>query len=572
MAEMYLVLIETSGNQGYIFSTNRLSENVGASELTYQAGTYWVVQAVAAQNKEVMPKDWRKPEQFRQFLRKQKPLSENSEQKAEVIVAASGKALILAKDKEIARKIISEVTRTALLKAPGLDIAGVYEDFEWNEEDPTSLSQAIKRVHKTFEKVRSRRPSPENRFLRLPIVASCAVSGLPASQIGKDPNNRPQLISQVSYVKRDFASKGVKRLQEIANPNPLAQDINKLEKVFDSEDMAWVAVVHADGNGLGQIFLNFQKHIDKGSTTRDYIHKFREFSLALDECTEAAFRTALKVLPNDKEFLPIVPLIVGGDDLTVVCHGEYALEFTRVFLQKFEQETAGKPAISEIAERAFATDHLSACAGIAIVKRHFPFSVAYKLAENLIKSAKEVKKKVIKKDSTNTPFPCSAIDFHILRDTSGADLSAIREKLEPEEYTKLYNRPYVVTEPDRDKIQEDQPPHEDIGMSWIKPRKWDELTSWVNVIQSSPEVLPSSQAHAIRTALYLGKAQSEAQCQLIQNRYPDFKKFLEEEHKALLFREEKAKDSQDRVKVYSVTPFLDALDTQDFLKKAEVAQ
>jgi hypothetical protein len=45
----YLALIETSSNQRYIFSTNKLCENVGASELTYQIGTKIVLEVVEAE-------------------------------------------------------------------------------------------------------------------------------------------------------------------------------------------------------------------------------------------------------------------------------------------------------------------------------------------------------------------------------------------------------------------------------------------------------------------------------------------------------------------------------------------
>jgi hypothetical protein len=578
MAEIYLVLIETSGNQNYIFSTNKLKENIGASEFTYRAGTYWVIEAVAAQNKEVLFKDWRNTQKFRKMLRENNPSLEQSNRKAEIIVAASGKSLILTRDENTARQIISFVTRKALIEAPGLDVSGVYEKIEnWDKEN--SLAEAIRNVHKKFEQARSRRPSPVNRFLRLPVITDCVMSELPASRLVSIGGEKSKPVSEVSFAKRNISPEAKERLTTL-DPRLASQIDQLLQEDSDSEKRSWLAIVHADGNGLGQIFLNFEKYIGKDKSNRNYIEKYREFSLALDECTEAAFKSALDVFPEETDeqrgkVAPIVPLIIGGDDLTVVCDGHYALEFTRDFLQKFENSTKCHPGITEIAQKTFAVSYLSACAGVAIVKRHFPFSVAYELAESLIKSAKDVKRKVTKRGSNGKePFPCSAIDFHILYDTTGAELQAIRQKLQPQngEYTRLYNRPYIVTivtVPDESLIEQQVPSSEDIGLDWIRPRRWETLQKWVDLVNDS-DLLPRSQAHTLRTALYLGVSAAEAQYQLIQNRYPKLRDFLQREHQSSLFHEQKMRDKDGAVEAYRVTPFLDALDAMEFLAPQQI--
>ncbi|MCC5900280.1 MAG: hypothetical protein JJU32_20510 [Phormidium sp. BM_Day4_Bin.17] len=560
-ASPYLVLLETSGNQNFIFSTNKLKENIGASELTYRAGTRWVLDAVANINDTPELRQWANSQDLRGILRNRdlNPPLEQGHKPLEIIIATSGKALILAQTEENAKDLIRQVTQRALQDAPGLNLSGVFVQVQdWDKDK--SLDDAIRQVHKTFEETQPYRPTPEARFLRLPIIADCAFSGLPASHLERTPDNDQVPISQVSASKREAAEAGIRRLHQIPSEKTTPKLIHKINEL--EGEVGWLAIVHADGNGLGQIFLNFANCLGTAQSNREYISAYREFSLELDECTEAAFEKAVQAAfdkdDDGSTAVPLVPLIVGGDDLTVVCDGEIALTFTQVFLTQFEAETEQKPVIAKIAEEQFGVGRLSACAGIAIIKPHFPFSVAYELAESLIKSAKSVKQTVTKPEPDSkpkTPFPCSAIDFHILYDSTQIDFDRIRRNLQPETTTYLYNRPYVVTE--LDKLESAQ------GYEWAKQHDWNRLCKRINLLKSDDEgdsaKLPSSQAHALRTALFLGRDAANAQYALIKQRYP-LTPFAEDDDKTSLFYQTKEEN-----KIRFHTTFLDALDAKDFL-------
>lgn len=571
---MHLILIETSGNQNYIFSSNKLRENIGASELTYRVGTQWALEAVAnIESKLQLWADTNK--KLRKNLLEKSEAIENSDYKIEVIVATSGKALLLVKDREIGREIIRTVTKRALKDAPGLDVCGVIKEFDFGKEN---LSDINREIRQEFETVRSKKPSPLTRFLRLPVVDECSSSGWGASSLEEVSKDKQAALSAVSVAKRDqeinqSAFERVNKILKSKIQEKLTYNFDELESKF--KEIEWLSVIHADGNGLGEIILKFDRQLEGKSTAarnRDYVDKLRKFSVALDVCTENAFIEAIKntfttrVVDERRPItlLPLVPLVLGGDDLTVVCDGKKALDFTKNFLLAFEEETTKdhlESIIPKVAEIALGVPRLSACAGVAIIKPHFPFYNAYNLAEELMKSAKTIKKK-LQRSVEKTPWPCSALDFHVLYDASASELDFIRENLQlnlpGKAETKLYGKPYVVTPKDlleaeasnfKD-LQLDKVPiawlllretdstnflagilflhwllsKGNASLEWVKLHYWQELINRVVALKAVDDEgkreLPRSQMSDLRSGLFLGKEEANARLKLIWNRYP----------------------------------------------------
>lgn len=138
-----------------------------------------------------------------------------------------------------------------------------------------------------------------------------------------------------------------------------------------------VAVIHADGNGIGQTVINLRQ---------DDLHgeKIARFASSLDEATKAAAMKAVAFLKDQvgkEEDLPARPIVLGGDDFTFIVRGEYAIDFLKVWLEAFEQETFKRPEIP---------GRLTACGGIVFVNSRFPFATAHEVAELCCKQAKSV--------------------------------------------------------------------------------------------------------------------------------------------------------------------------------------
>jgi len=543
----YLVLFETSGNQAYIYATNKLRENIGASELTYRAGTQWVLEAAGFKN---VPTD--DPAGFREWLTKQ-----SNTNLVEIILCTSGKSLLLVSDEIEAKKIVAEVTSRAICEAPGLSITGAI--VELKGRDKKSVAQAMKEAHERFNTNRDMMPTPAQRFAMLPFCEPCATTGLPAAMF---QNNEP--LSSVSLKKRGVREGWFKRIGNVfENRNSklcISSSSDQLENEFGG--LSWLGVVFADGNGLGQIMMNFENWLEDGD---DYLNTLRAFSVELDTAIEAAFYDACleleklgatQKMENGKKRLPLVPLLLGGDDLTVLVDGRFALPFTRAFLEAFEKHTEQQPTIKKIAQTALGAGRLSAGAGIAIVKAHFPFHSAHALAESLLKSAKLAKQKVRQKNKSQ-PYPCSALDFHILFDAAFASLDDIRKERRTttvdEVVCQLWGGPYVVTS----LINLASAAEE--GKEWADRHALGNLRSRAILLSARDDEgrfkLPNTHMHTLREALAQGKKVADARLAEMSWLYErGLKNILENStgEKDSLFRED------------NTTLFLDALTSAEF--------
>jgi hypothetical protein len=477
-----------------------MRENIGASEITYRSGTQWVLEAV--QELGGSKGLWNKtPKQLRQNLRNSKP-----EGGIEVIICTSGKALLKVENRELGKKIIQNVTQRALMEAPGLNISGAISEIL---ETP---GKAYKMVNQKFHRLQNDLPGPLLRSQSIPLHEPCAASGFPAGELTNVRPNVWEYLSPSIAAKRDLADHWFKRVNEILASNlnnveiALARNIEELENIFEgtSKSSNWIGLVFSDGNGLGQIFMNFEDHVKK--INEDYFQTLRKFSLALEDATEKAFCVACEKLnswTSHSELIPLVPLLIGGDDLTVIVSGKYALPFTETFLLEFEKISSEDEIIKKIAQTAFGENHLSASAGVAIMKSHFPFYSGYALAAELQSSAKMVKKILTKNDQ---PFPCSSLDFHVLYDNSFSDLERLRQKhmvigLESKQTMKLYAGPYVVSPMDSLKNAEK-------GVEWANSHHLEGLISRVKALNEKDSlgmrILPNGQMHRLRDSLPLG--------------------------------------------------------------------
>ena len=469
----YLVMLQTNSNQPFIFSSPRLREQIGASfEITLLS--HWVQEAAFELKLPSVTTD----EKGKKVLPSSFWVSDSS---GKVIVRFTEDDGV---PEALARTLIRKVTLQALTDAPGLDVTGVFIPTDQKRVVATDLD----RLDREFSAYSLNRRPAAARFPQFPYLIRGDESALPASaslhdlnliQDPLEPNNfdEKSSLSLPSRVKRAFAT--TSRRQQIEdvnrrlaiqgkklthdpelNPTKLAAAFQDGEESEVAKDMlSSVGVVHIDGNGVGAImrdlgsaFEEVKQHLDaledasyrrKTNPCKPNDGLFQwfvmEVNYRLDGVVNQAVADAwatIDKLAGDNRLTapPVVPVLVGGDDVTVYTDGRFAIPFAEAYIRHYEELTEKDELLKQLAVVAGAKKPapLTASAGVAIVGRNFPFHIAYDLAEELVSRGKKLGKKPGK-------VPCSTINFHVLRDATVLDPDDTLD-----EYKGRSQRPFLI--------------------------------------------------------------------------------------------------------------------------------
>ena len=523
MRQYWLVVVDTTQIQPYIFGSNRLQENIGASWLVKQATGPWALQLVSALKSNV--KDAQQ-NQLDDRLR-----IEDGNLEAEVIYAGGGNVLILFADESKARDFIRCLSRKALCEAPGLQLLFAKQSVDWDAR-PAQLFDCVMRAFKDLEAQKAQR-APSAPLLGLGVTAACRSTGLPASVMRGYADEAPQPISAEIKAKLDAAEKAHKELTDqfrgvIGGDYHFPKDFDDMGR--EEGEQSFIAVIHADGNGFGQAMIEIGRR--NKHDNRAYIEAVRRRSQAVGRASmqalgqtldllwrciirnsdekgqpclvrtatlddrgnkreEVVARITLKHDSSGRWFFPFRPLVYGGDDVTFVCDGRLGVSLAVEYLTQFEAH-----ATRELGEWS------SASAGVAIVKAHYPFARAYGLADDLCRSAKRFR---AQEQERTRQEQGSYLDWHFAVGGLVAELGDIRQREYQTKERNLCLRPLSLSL--------DLPPQVDV----FTARRWGVFEKVLSEFQGAEWATRRNKVKALRDALRQGEEAVKRFCLIYIN-------------------------------------------------------
>lgn len=255
-------------------------------------------------------------------------------------------------------------------------------------------------------------------FKKLNASANLAELQLPYSTIAVEPNKNTGMPA-VDF-ESDLASNTLKniigsetesvsqRIYKKFIPEKIAKNYSEYEITINNfirefnryqntgSDLAYI---HFDGNGIGQTLIKIR---DAQKNLEEYTETMINFSKALSESTQEAAQSAFyevyeTVKSKGRSSFIFRPLVLGGDDLTLMIEPEYAFDYCVKYAAKFQELTRDN-LVSSIKEEIInliepsIRGGLTASGGILFNKIKHPVSNTGTIVEGLANKAKDLTK------------------------------------------------------------------------------------------------------------------------------------------------------------------------------------
>ena len=415
----YAILFDTRSIQRYIFSGNRLITNIGASYIVERLFEDVLLGQVAVKSRygleSVDAASWKE--------RQGETAASSFSSDCYVAYIGGGNALLLFQEafKDVRQAIVTDFTKRLLVMYPGLRTGAAIGEIDL--ASPQSFQTGLSTMYKTLK---------DNQNTVFPIVnvpytgltIPCEVNGEAANFYDTKhliSREGPRFFSQEVRAKAEAAKKANEALhRQFADVVGAYQFPRELELLGQTEKENDIAIVHIDGNQMGKKFSACRTLGERSA-----------LSQKIKDNTVLAFRKLLKSIVREYEsyagtlalsgtYLPIRPLILGGDDITFICAAPVAVAYARRFITYLQDGDVYS---------------MDSCGGIAILPTAYPFFRGYELAEQL---CSEAKKKSRRREGT------SWIDFAVLHGEQEPELAQIRRN----EYTgvlgNMHFGPYRV--------------------------------------------------------------------------------------------------------------------------------
>ena len=279
----YLYGAAVQGIQDFIFKTNELKHIIGASELVEQICT----------------------SAFDEFGVKD----------GESVVRAAGNIKVIFDKEEDCRNAVREFPKRVMTMAPGITISQAVVPL--NDD----FGKAIDEIEALL-KVQRNKPSRS--------VTTCLIgikrannTGLPVVGVKEEDKkviyrDEPTIQKEIFQDNKGLCEKSFGEGLRLAGK--VAYNISDITGQND-----WIAIIHADGNGLGKVVQVVGKKKDV----------FSKFSQKLDMATKEAANMAFASVTGrfkDKTIIPIRPVVLSGDDMTVIIRGDLAIDYANAFI------------------------------------------------------------------------------------------------------------------------------------------------------------------------------------------------------------------------------------------------